>query len=61
MQKCQKRKGIPLTFEYLTCCYATPIEELKPFGFCKDCWETNGKPKAMKGEENEEENKTMRM
>ena len=37
------------------------FEELKPFGFCKDCWETNGKPKAMKGERNEKENKTMRM
>jgi len=48
-------------FEYLGCCYATPIEELKPFGFCEKCWEANGKPMAMKGEKNEEENKGMWM
>ena len=48
-------------FEYLTCCYVTPIEKLKPFGFCEKCWETNGKPMAMKGEENEKEDKGMWM
>jgi len=41
-----------LIFEYKGCCIiAMAHGEAMPFSFCKPCWIKNGKPKAVKGDE----------
>jgi len=42
---------------YCTRCYTQSHRKVMPFGFCKVCWEKQGKPARMKVEDYIEEEK----
>ena len=42
---------------YCTRCYTQSYRKVMPFGFCKRCWEKQGKPAIMKVEDYIEEEK----
>ena len=35
---------------WMTCCFLVPWDELRPFGFCEECWIKHGRPESMEDE-----------
>ncbi len=46
-----------MAYTYCTRCYTQSYRKVIPFGFCKECWEKQGKPSIMKVEEYIEDGK----
>ena len=42
---------------YCSRCYTQSHRKIRPYGFCKPCWEKQGKPTTMKVEDYIEEEK----